>query len=151
MPRVSISLPERFPFRTEVEVRVSDLNYGNHLGNDRALSLIHEARRRYLRALGLEEIAADGTGLVIADAALVYRAQAFYADRLSIDVAAGDFVSRGCDFYYRIRQLSSERDVVHAKTGVVCFDFRSQKVINMPPAMREALALTQVDTTGIEV
>lgn len=151
MARISLTLPEHFPFCTELAVRVSDLNYGNHLGNDQALSLIHEARRRYLRALGLEEIAADGTGLVIADAALVYRAQAFYADRLRIDVAAGDFTSRGCDFYYRIRQQNSGRDVVHAKTGVVCFDFRSQKVINMPSTMRTALELTQVDAAGIDV
>jgi acyl-CoA thioester hydrolase len=119
---------------------VGDLNYGNHLGNDQALGLIHEARRRYLRTLNLEEIAADGSGLVIADAALIYRAQAFYGERLRIQVAAGDFSSRGCDFYYRVSQLDTDRDVVHAKTGVVCFDFHSQKVISMPAAMRKALA-----------
>lgn len=151
MARISITLPDQFAFRTELEVRVGDLNYGNHLGNDQALSLIHEARRRYLRALGLEEIAADGTGLVIADAALVYRAQAFYADRLSVEVAAGDFGSRGCDFYYRISQLPGGRDVVHAKTGVVCFDFRTQKVMRMPARMRTALAATQVEASAVEV
>lgn len=139
MARVSIELPKQFPFSTELEVRVSDLNYGNHLGNDQALGLIHEARRRYLRALALEEIAADGSGLVIADAALVYRAQAFYGEQLRIEVAAGDFSSRGCDFYYRISQVATGRDVVHAKTGAVCFDFRTQKVISMPDAMRTAL------------
>jgi len=151
MARIHISLPDRFPFRTELEVRVSDLNYGNHLGNDQALSLVHEARRRYLRSLGLEEIAADGTGFVIADAALVYRAQAFYGDRLAIEVAAGDFTSRGCDFYFRISQLPSGREVVHAKTGVVCFDFRVQKVMHMPPAMRKAFDVQQVGSTGLEV
>ncbi|MGH8372194.1 MAG: acyl-CoA thioesterase [Gammaproteobacteria bacterium] len=139
MARIHIELPEQFPFSTELEVRVGDLNYGNHLGNDQALGLIHEARRRYLRALNLEEIAADGSGLVIADAALIYRAQAFYGERLHIQVAAGDFSSRGCDFYYRLSQLDTDRDVVHAKTGVVCFDFRSQKVVSMPAAMRKAL------------
>lgn len=151
MARVHIDLPERFPFRTELTVRVSDLNYGNHLGNDQALGLIHEARRRYLRSLGLEEIAADGTGLVIADAALVYRAQAFYADRLAIEVAAGEFTSRGCDFYYRMSHVPSGKDVVHAKTGVVCFDFRAQKVMSMPPDMRAALDAPQVASTGLEV
>lgn len=139
MPRINIDLPEHFPFSTELDVRVGDLNYGNHLGNDQALGLIHEARRRYLRALKLEEIAADGSGLVIADAALIYRAQAFYADRLRIQVAAGDFSSRGCDFYYRVSQAATDLDVIHAKTGIVCFDFHVQRVINMPEAMRRAL------------
>ncbi|MGH7487846.1 MAG: acyl-CoA thioesterase [Gammaproteobacteria bacterium] len=139
MARISIELPEHFPFSTELEVRVADLNYGNHLGNDQALGLIHEARRRYLRALKLEEIASDGTGLVIADAGLVYRAQAFYGERLRIQVAAGDFSSRGCDIYYRVSQTETDRDVVHAKTGIVCFNFHTQKVMNMPEAMRRAL------------
>ncbi|HEX5340656.1 MAG TPA: thioesterase family protein [Gammaproteobacteria bacterium] len=139
MARVTVELPGHFPFSVELEVRVGDLNYGNHLGNDHALGLLHEARRRYLRALGLEEIAADGSGLVITDAVLVYRAQAFYAERLRIQVAAGDFSSRGCDFYYRVSQAETRRDVVHAKTGIVCFDFHAQKVINMSAAMRAAL------------
>ncbi len=132
MARISIELPEQFPFSTELEVRVGDLNYGNHLGNDRVLTLIHEARRRFLESLGLEEIGADGLGFVIADAAVVYRAQAFYGDRLRIEVAAGNFGSRGCDFYYRIAHVNDSRVVAEAKTGVVCFDFPAQKTISFP-------------------
>lgn len=139
MARITIELPETFSFSTELEVRVGDLNYGNHLGNDQALGLIHEARRRYLRDIGLEEIASDGRGLVVADAALMYRTQAFYAEQLRIQVAAGDFTSRGCDFYYRVSQVKTGHDVVHAKTGIVCFDFKAQRVITMPAAMRHAL------------
>ena len=139
MSRINIDLPDSFPFSTELEVRVSDLNYGNHLGNDAVLSLIHEARRRYLRSLGVEEIGSDGAGFVIADAAVVYRAQAFYGDRLRIQVAAGDFGSRGFDFYYRVSHASTGQDVVHAKTGVVCFDFRAKKVVLMPADIRTRL------------
>ena len=134
MPRIRIELPEHFPFSTELEVRVGDLNYGNHLGNDAALTLMHEARRRFLAALGIEEIGADGVGFVIADAAIVYRAQAFFGDRLRIEVAAGGFASRGCDFYHRVSHAADERTVAEAKTGAVCFDFRAQKAVAFPPA-----------------
>lgn len=133
MSRVSINLPGHFPFSTELEVRVSDLNYGNHLGNDNVLSFIHEARRRFLESLGLEEIGvADGLDFVIADAAVIYRSQAFYGDRLRIQVAAGDFGSRGCDFYYRISHVDDSRVLAEAKTGTVYFDFSAQKTISFP-------------------
>jgi len=132
MSRVTIQSPGTFPFSTELEVRVSDLNYGNHLGNDGVLTLIHEARRRFLESLGLEEISLDGLGFVIADAAIIYRAQAFYADRLRIQVAAGDFGSRGCDFYYRITHVTDGRVLAEAKTGTVYFDFRAQKTLSFP-------------------
>ncbi|MGA9855198.1 MAG: thioesterase family protein [Gammaproteobacteria bacterium] len=132
MSRVSIHFPGAFPFSTELEVRVSDLNYGNHLGNDSVLTLIHEARRRFLESLSLEEIGVNGLGFVIADAAIIYRAQAFYADRLRIQVAAGDFGSRGCDFYYRITHVADSRVLAEAKTGTVYFDFGAQKTISFP-------------------
>ena len=132
MSRVTIHFPGTFPFSTELEVRVSDLNYGNHLGNDSVLTLIHEARRRFPESLGLAEIGADGLGFVIADAAMIYRAQAFYADRLRIQVAAGDFGSRGCDFYYRITHVAEHRVLAEAKTGTLYFDFRAQKTISFP-------------------
>ncbi len=134
MARVQLELPERFPFRTELEVRVADLNYGNHLGNDSVLSLLHEARRRYLRSLGAEEIGADGIGFVVADFAVVYRSQAFYADHLTAELAAGEFASRGCAFFYRLSQADG-RVVAEARSGHVCFDFKAQKAVSFPPEL----------------
>lgn len=142
MPRIEIQLPERFSFSTELTVRVGDLNYGNHLGNDSVLTLIHEARRRFLRSLGLEEIGADGIGFVIADASVVYRAQAFYGDTLRIEVAAGDFSSRSCGFYYRASCVADGRTVAEAKTGAVCFDFHRQKAVVFSPSVRAKLQET---------
>ena len=139
MGRVMIELPERFPYAVELEVRVGDLNYGNHLGNDAVLTLIHEARRRYIRSLGSDEIGADRLGFVVADAAVVYRAQAFYADRLRIEVAAGEFGSRSCAFFFRVSDAADGRVVAEARTGMVSFDFAAQKAVSMPPALRAKL------------
>ena len=135
MPRIKIEMPEQFPFSTELEVRVGDLNYGNHLGNDSVLTLIHEARRRFLLSSGIEEIGGNGIGFVIADAAVVYRSQAFYADRLRIEVAVGDFGSRSCVFYCRASRAADGRTVAEARTGAVCFDFRARKAVAFPPEM----------------
>lgn len=137
MPRVEIVLPEHFPFSTTLEVRVTDLNYGNHVGNDQVLGLIHEARRRYIRSLGADEIGKDGTGFVIADAAIVYRAQAFYGDCLTVQVAPGEFQSRGCSFFYKVSK--GETVVAEARTGVVCFDFKAQKTVSFPPALLQGM------------
>ena len=139
MGRVEIELPAAFPFAVELEVRVSDLNYGNHLGNDAVLSLIHEARRRYFRALGSDEIGSDGTGFVVADSAVTYRAQAFYGDLLRIEVAAGDFTSRSCAFFFRVSAVADGRVVAEARTGMVSFDFKAQKAVTIPPGVRAKL------------
>ncbi len=43
-------------FSATLEVRISDINYGNHLGHDSLVSLLHEARVRFLRHLGYTEL-----------------------------------------------------------------------------------------------
>ena len=49
MPRVIVELPKKFIFSTDIAVRISDINYGGHLGHDSIISLIHEARVRFLK------------------------------------------------------------------------------------------------------
>src|SRR5512137_1805185 len=56
MPRVKLEEHARYPFSTELEVRVADLNYGAHLGYERLLSLAHQARVRMLDRLGATEL-----------------------------------------------------------------------------------------------
>ncbi|MGH7791582.1 MAG: acyl-CoA thioesterase, partial [Thermodesulfobacteriota bacterium] len=78
MARVKLDLPEEFVFSTEIPLRVNDINYGGHLGHDSILTLTHEARVRLLRKYGLTEINIYGPGLIISDAVIVYKSEAFY-------------------------------------------------------------------------
>lgn len=139
MARVKLELPEHFPFVTPIEIGIGQINYGGHLGNDSALTLIHEARLRFLRAAGLTELDIGGLGLIQCDAVIVYKSQAFWGETLLAEVAAADFNKYGCDLFYRFRQQSSGRDVLHAKTGMVFFDYGSNKPASVPAAFQDAL------------
>lgn len=77
MGRIELNMPQQYSFSTEVEVRIGDINYGGHLGNDALLSLIHEARMRYFAALGYTELSLGGVGTIMADSAIVYKSEAF--------------------------------------------------------------------------
>ncbi|MGN6400032.1 MAG: hypothetical protein ACTHMD_06240 [Flavisolibacter sp.] len=48
MARIKINLPENFFFNAAIPIRITDLNYGGHVGNDTILSLLHEARVQFL-------------------------------------------------------------------------------------------------------
>ena len=44
MARVKLDMEGvAFVFRTELDVRITDINYGRHVGNDAMLGLLHEA------------------------------------------------------------------------------------------------------------
>jgi acyl-CoA thioester hydrolase len=137
MARIKLHMPEIMAFRTEMEVRVRDLNYGNHLGNDAYLGYMHEARLRFFASFGYSEIDLAGTSVIMGDSAIVYKQECFYGDVLVIEVTAAEFGSRGFDLYYRFSKKATGALVCEAKTGMVCFDYTTRKTVEVPAAFRD--------------
>jgi len=141
MSRIHLDLPEKFIFRTEIPVRVSDLNYGGHVGNDSVLTIMQEARTLFYRHLGFEsEVKLEGTvGQIIADAAIVYKSESFLGDVLVIDIAVADINKYGFNLYYKLTNKATHKDVAHGKTGIVCFDYAKRKVASVPERLLQAI------------
>ena len=139
MARIKIDMPENYIFTTEIPLRISDINYGGHLGNDAVLSLIHESRVQLLANYGYTEMDVEGYGIIMTDTAIVYKSEGFYGDRIKIDVTVGDFNKYGCDIYYLLSNKKTAVDVAHGKTGIVFFDYNQRKVVPLPERFRENL------------
>lgn len=141
MARITIQLPDSFVFETDLTVRVSDLNYGNHVGNDSILTLMQEARTLFYRNRGFEsEVKLEGTiGQIVTDAAIVYKSE-FLGDVLRIQVAVGEPRKYGFDLYYLITQRKTGKQVALGKTGIVCFDYAERKMVNTPASVLLALS-----------
>lgn len=139
MARIKLDMPENYLFTTEIPLRISDINYGGHLGNDAVLSLIHESRVQFLQQNGYTEMDVEGYGIIMTDTAIVYKSEGFYGDRVKVDVTVGDFNKYGCDIYYLLSNKKTAADVAHAKTGIVFFDYDQRKVVPLPEAFRENL------------
>ena len=139
MVRVTLKLPKHFPFSTDIPVRISDINYNNHLGHDSIITLIHEARVRFLNAYGFTELDIDGFGLVMTDLVVIYKAEVFYGEVLTIEVTIQDFTKHGFDFVYRIINKATGTEAARAKTGVLIFDYGTRKVVAVPKSFRSAM------------
>lgn len=140
MPRVSIELPQSWLCRIRLAVRVADVNYGGHLGNDRVLGLAHEARVRWLASCGLSEKDVGGPGLIMADAALVFRGEAFLGDELDVEVGACEVGRSGFGLVYRMRRVSDGAEIALVRTGMVCFDYTARRVARVPESFARLLA-----------
>jgi 4-hydroxybenzoyl-CoA thioesterase len=139
MARIKICLPDRFLFETVLEVRISDINYGNHMSNDAILRFAHEARLRFFMAYGYTELDVEGLGIIMADAAICYRAQAFHGERLRIKIGVGDPSRHGFDMIYQAINDNSGIEVARLKTGIVFFDYTAKKIALMPGRLWERL------------
>jgi acyl-CoA thioester hydrolase len=138
--RIRIDFPERVLHTEDVPVRITNLKYGNHLGHDKLVSMLHEARVAFLRAHGMEELDIDGLGIILVDLAVSYRREAFYGQVLSIDVAAGEVGSRGAELLYRVRDRASGEIIAMARTGLLFYDYAAKRVGTTPERFRSIMA-----------
>lgn len=132
MARTKLDMPDKYVFSTELTVRISDVNYGGHMGNDALLSLLNEARVRFLREHGFSELDAGGAGLIMSEVLILYKAQAFHGDRLTVDIAVADIEKCGCDILYRVTRKDGCNEVARARTGMIFFDYSSNRIAKTP-------------------
>lgn len=134
MPRIKIDLPESFLFSTELPIYIGHINYGHHLDNAQMLALVSEARVRFLKSLGYSELDVEGVGIIVADVAAQYRAEAFHGETLVVEMATDDFNKYGCDLVWRLSDKASAREVARGKHGILFFDYAARKAAAVPPA-----------------
>jgi acyl-CoA thioester hydrolase len=134
MGRMKLELPEKFSFSCRIPVRITDINYGGHAGNDTVLSLIHEARMQYLGFFGYTEMNLAGTGMIMSDVGIEFKKELFYGDEVIASVVAGDFSRIGFDLYYKLEKMGPEGMILVAlaKTGMICYDYAKKKIAAVP-------------------
>ncbi|MEN8165551.1 MAG: acyl-CoA thioesterase, partial [Acidobacteriota bacterium] len=103
MARIRLNPPEKPVFSTDLDVRVTDLNYGRHLGHMELAGLLHQARVEFLNTHGMTEINVEGRKLIVVDLAVSYRSEAFLGQHLAIDIGLAFEGTRGVEFAYRVR------------------------------------------------
>ena len=139
MARIKIQIPEKFIYKTEIPIRITDINYGGHFGNDSLLSIVHEARIRFFKSLGFEELDVEGVGIIMIDAQIQYKQEGFYGDILIIEIALTEFTSVGCDFVYRVTNKNTNKEIALAKTGIVFFDYEKRKTASVPAEFKKKI------------
>lgn len=141
MARIKLAIPAQKIFSTEITVRITDINYGNHVGNDAFVQLIHEARVQWLSSNNYTELNIEGASLIMADLAVEYKAESFYGDVLQIEITVGEISRAGFELYYEITTTRAGKNILiaKAKTGLVSFNYEEKKVRELPSKFIELL------------
>ena len=140
MARVQLELPEQFLYTHTINVRMTDLNTGKHVGNDQMISLLSEARYRFFCDVGFDQFERQGQSIVVTDLVATYKAGSFAQDDLQFEVGLMDFNKYGADLIFRVTKQPSGQVVVLAKQGFVFFDHARHGVIPVPDNFRQQFA-----------
>jgi YbgC/YbaW family acyl-CoA thioester hydrolase len=127
-------MQSEFKFSTNFEIRISDINYGGHLGNDRYLSIFQDARLRYLKQFGYSELdIGENTSLIMSQAHIDFKAEAFWDDRLTVYVRVSELKSVKFVIEYLLVNNDKQAKVIATGyTEMVGFDYQNRKVSKLP-------------------
>lgn len=140
MERVKLEFPEdAIVHRQPLSVRITDMNYGRHLGHDTLVSLLHEARIQAFGALGLTEWDMGGFPSVVADLAVQYQSEARWPDALVVETAIPEPVGKSLVVYHRVCHAEGGRPVATARLNVVLVDPAKGRSVAIPDAVRQAV------------
>ncbi len=148
MSRIKLKIPASFHFSILLPIRIADINYGGHLGNDAVLSLLHEARMQFLQHLGYTEMNLAGAALIMSDVAIEFKGEAFYGETLVASMALSNVTKISIDIFYKVEKESAgkKKTVALAKTGMICFDYQQKKITEWPQEVsKQFTALTELN------
>lgn len=143
MPRIKIDLPEKF-FDVEIKipVRITDINYGDHVGNDSLVAIIHEARMQLLQQHGFtSELNIDGTGLIMSDLIVEFKNESFYKDIIEVNIGVGEILKVSFELFYKLSAIRNNKEILiaNAKTTMICYDYELKKVVPIPEKLKSVL------------
>jgi acyl-CoA thioester hydrolase len=140
MGRIKIELPAQSIASFNIPVRITDINYGNHVGNNSIVEIIHESRVQFLQQYQFTELDAGGTGLILNELIVEFKNESFYGDIVNVKIFIGEISKKSFEIYYQLIALRSENIVIaHAKTGMVCYNYSQRKVESIPEKLKSIL------------
>lgn len=142
MARIKIDIPGEILCVIDIPVRITDINYGSHVGNDALVSIVQEARVQMLQRAGYKnELEIEGLGLIMAGLAMEYKKEAFYGDVLHIAISVSEISNVSFYLYFLINAERNQQmiPVAKAKTEMVCFDYAKKKIAGLPERLKKFL------------
>lgn len=119
-------------------IKQEDLNYGNHVGNERALLFFQWARESFLRQNNLSETnIGDGSGFIQVEATVQYKKQLFLDQKIEVRITKIEIKGLKIIFEY---EIYSGKDLVITGTAtVLAYNYEEQKIKKIPANFKKVI------------
>lgn len=119
-------------------IKQEDLNYGNHVGNERTLLFFQWARESFLRQNNLSETnIGDGSGFIQVEATVQYKKQLFLDQKIEVRITKIEIKGLKIIFEY---EIYSGKDLAITGTAtVLAYNYEEQKIKKIPANFKELI------------
>ncbi len=140
-----------YPFSTIIPVRITDINYGKHLGHMATIGILHNARVLFLSENNFDELNIDGLGIILLNSYYSFKKEAFFNSKLVVKVGIGEYTKLKINFLYKIIEKDTENEIMNGKEEVAFFDYSKGKISRIPQIFMEFCRSMQVTNINLTV
>lgn len=126
-------------FTSRYQVRISDINYGGHMGNERALVAFQQARIEWLNTLGLSELnIGENKGLIQRRANVEYLREVSLGDILDIKIYPTEIKG---SYFILAHEVTNQKGatVLTGNVTLGSFDYANKKLAKIPETFKGIL------------
>lgn len=117
-------------------IKQEDLNYGNHVGNERALLFFQWIRESFLRQNNLSETnIGDGSGFIQVEATVQYKKQLFLDQKIEVRITKIEIKGLKIIFEYEI--YTGKELAITGTATVLAYNYEEQKIKKIPTKFKE--------------
>ncbi|EAA23356.1 ESTERASE [Fusobacterium vincentii ATCC 49256] len=117
-------------------IKQEDLNYGNHVGNERALLFFQWTRESFLRQNNLSETnIGDGSGFIQVEATVQYKKQLFLDQKIEVRITKIEIKGLKIIFEYEI--YTGKELAITGTATVLAYYYEEQKIKKIPAKFKE--------------
>lgn len=126
-------------FEINYKVIVSDINYGGHMGNERALILFQQVRMDWLNSIGYDEANIEGKGLIQLESHVYYLKEVFLGENLICRIKNVNLEKITFTIEYEI--INEKNEVaINGSTKMVIFDYERKRLSRIPKEFIEKIS-----------
>lgn len=125
-------------YEMKYKVIVSDINYGGHMGNERALIIFQQARMEWLNSIGYDEANIENKGLIQLESHVYYLKEVFLGNKLLCKIIKIEPERITFNIEYEI--INENKDIViKGMTKMAVFDYEKKRIARIPKEFLEKI------------
>lgn len=124
-------------FSIKYKIKDEDINYGGHVGNERALLFFQMVRIKFFESLGLSELnIGDNIGVIQRNSFVEYNKELFLDDEITIQITDIQLEKNKFNIYYEVYNQENKL-AINGSTLLLPFSYAEKKLKRVPSIFKE--------------
>jgi acyl-CoA thioester hydrolase len=119
-------------YSVDLQVRISDINYGGHLDFAKLIAMAGDARAQFFHAKNIKDINENGIGIITRSVQTNYLAQCFFNDILEFNISTEVVKKTRLILSFDVKNKGTKDPVAKILIELIFINYNNGKPVKIP-------------------